>query len=235
LFLAYHPTFPAGETIDVGKVIDHAFTYRAGLQVYFALPWYHAAPAPAPGLSKDGKAVAPPAPAPPPGQPWFSIGFWANWNEHYQGTAVAGTIGPGLGNGGVVVDPSQPSVSKIASGLTHWVDFGTRPAFWITDNIALQGQFSGVYESNDTNASGFPGYGKNGWLGVFDVGPVIKPKGGYYTRPEIRFFATYAIWSDSLKGVTTPAQEAGGGDYMPPYNGNTNHGWLFGTQVEWYF
>jgi maltoporin len=236
LFLAYHPLTPAGQTIDVGKVIDHAFTYRAGFQLYFALPWYHAAPAPAPGMSKDGKAVAPPAPAPAPGQPWFSIAFWANWNEHYQGTAVAGDTGPGLGIGGNVVAPNAPTVSKIASGLTHWVDFGTRPAFWIADNIAIQGQFAGVYESNDTNgSSGFPGYGKNGWLGVFDVGPVIKPKGGYYTKPEIRFFATYAIWSDSLKGLTTPVQENGGGTYMPPYNGNTNHGWLFGTQVEWYF
>jgi sucrose porin len=131
----------------------------------------------------------------------------------------------------------QPStVSRIASGRTHWFDIGTRPAVWVADNVAIQGQFSGVYESNDTNgSSGFPGFGKNGWLGVFDVGPVIKPKGGYYTKPEIRFFATYAIWSDSLKGLTTPVQENGGGTYMPPYNGNTNHGWLFGTQVEWFF
>jgi hypothetical protein len=34
--------------------------------------------------------------------------------------------------------------------------------------------------------------------------------------------------------MTTPAQE-NGTDWMPPYNGNTNHGWLFGTQVEWFF
>jgi LamB porin len=88
--------------------------------------------------------------------------------------------------------------------------------------------------SNNTNGSGFPGFGKNGWLGVFDVGPVIKPKGGYYTKPEIRFFATYATWSDSLKGMATPVQEWGT-PFMPPYNGNTNHGWLFGTQVEWFF
>jgi maltoporin len=237
LFLFYHPTTPAGQTIDVGKVIDHAFTYRAGFQVYFALPWYHAAPAPAPGMTKDGKEVAaPPAPAPAPGQPWFSIGFWANWNEHYGGSAVGGSTGPGVGIGGNVVAPGAATISKVASGHTHWFDVGTRPAFWIADNIALQGQFSGVYESNDTSgSSGFPGFGKNGWLGVFDVGPVIKPKGGYFTRPEIRFFATYAIWSDSLKGLTTPVQENGGGTYMPPYNGNTNHGWLFGTQVEWFF
>jgi len=47
-------------------------------------------------------------------------------------------------------------------------------------------------------------------------------------------FATYAIWSDSLRGLTTPQGEFGT-PFMPPYNGNTNHGWLFGTQVEWFF
>ncbi|MBV8216265.1 MAG: carbohydrate porin [Verrucomicrobia bacterium] len=237
LFLHYHPLTPAGVEINTGDSQDHGFTYRAGFQVYFAFPWYSAAPAPAPaGLSKDGKAVAAPAPAPAPGLPWFSVGLWANWNDSYNGSAVGGSTGPGIGLGGNVANPNEPFASKVASGHAHWVDFGTRPAFWIADNIAIQGQFSGVYESNTTNgASGFPGFGHSGWLGVFDVGPVIKPKGGYFTRPEIRFFATYAIWSDHLKGLTTPIQENGGGDYAPPYNGNTNHGWLFGTQVEWYF
>jgi len=86
-------------------------------------------------------------------------------------------------------------------------------------------------------SSAFGGLGKSGWLGLFDVGPVIKPKGGYFTKPELRFFATYAVWSNSLKGMVTPAQEGagGGGGFIPPYNGNTTHGWLFGTQVEWYF
>jgi maltoporin len=224
-----------GNTVTT-DAINHSFVYRAGFQAYVALPWYHAEPAPAPGMSKDGKAVAAPGPAPAPGLPWFSVGLWANWNESYNGSAVGGSTGPGIGNTGNVVSPNTPIVSKIASGRVHWVDFGTRPAFWITDNIALQGSFAGVYESNNLNgASGFPGFGKSGWLGVFDVGPVIKPKGGYYTRPELRFFATYSIWSNSLKGLTTPAGENGGGDYMAPYNGNTNHGWLFGTQIEWYF
>jgi maltoporin len=238
LFLAYHPNTPAGQEINVGDVQDHGFTYRAGFQAYIALPWYHAAPAPAPGLSKDGKAVAPVGPAPAPALPWFSVGLWADWNESYNGSAVAGTVGPGVGLGGNVANPNVPISSKIASGHTHWVEFGTRPAIWIADNIAIQGQFSGTYESNTTGgASGFPGFGHSGWLGVFDVGPVIKPKGGYYTRPEIRLFATYAVWSDHLKGVVDPIQEGGGGGggYAPPYNGNTNHGWLFGTQVEWYF
>jgi maltoporin len=236
LFLAYHPLTPAGTTINVGDVINHSFRYRAGFQSYFALPWYHSEPAPVAGMSKDGKAVAPMGPAPAPGKPWFSVGLWANWQETYAGSAIAGNSGPGIGAGGNVVDPGAPVVSKVVSGHVHDIDFGMRPAVWITDNIAFQGQFAGMWESNNNfNASGFPGFGsRHGWLGTFDFGPVIKPKGGYYTRPELRFFATYAIWSDSLKGMTTPVGEFST-PFMPPYNGNTNHGWLFGTQVEWYF
>ena len=109
-----------------------------------------------------------------------------------------------------------PIVNKIVSGHVHDVQFGMRPAIWFADNIALQGQFSGTWESNNTNGSGYPGFGHSDWLGVFDVGPVIKPKGGYYTKPEIRFFATYALWSDSLRGMVTPAQE-NGNDWVPPY------------------
>ena len=234
LFLFYHPNFPAGNTINIGDAIDHSFLYRAGFQCYFALPWYHAA-APVAETSKEGKGVVPPqAPAPAP-VPWFSVGLFADWEESYEGSAVGGTTGPGVGAfGGNIVKPSEGIVSKVVSGHVHDVQFGTRPCFWLTDNIAIQGQFSGNYESNNRNGSGYPGFGKSGWLGVFDVGPVIKPRGGYYTRPEFRFFATYAVWSDSLKGMVTPAQEDGN-DWVPPYNGNQNHGWLFGTQVEWFF
>jgi LamB porin len=233
LVLARHPGFTG--TINVGDVINHAFEYRAGFQLYFALPWYHSEPAPSvAGTSKDGKAVAAPGPARAPGLPWFSVALFGDWQEYYQGSAVAGQTGPGNGVGGAVVDPTAAFVNKIVSGRVHDFQFGTRPAIWFSDNLALQGQFSAQYESNNTNGSGFPGFGKNGWLGVFDVGPVIKPKGGYYTKPEIRFFATYATWSDSLKGMATPVQEWGT-PFMPPYNGNTNHGWLFGTQVEWFF
>ena len=50
-------------------------------------------------------------------------------------------------------------------------------------------------------------FDKSGWLGAFVVAAVIKPKGGYYNKPELPFFATDAIESDSLKGMVTPSQE----------------------------
>jgi maltoporin len=232
LFLFRHPGYVG--TVNIGDALNHGFNYRAGFQVYVALPWYHSEPAPVTGTSKDGKGVAP-APAPAPGLPWFSVALFGDWQEAYSGFAVGGQTGPGIGLGGNVVNPNEPIVNKVISGHVHDVQFGTRPAIWFADNIALQGQFSAQWESNTSAvSSGYPGFGKEGWLGVFDVGPVIKPKGGYYTKPEIRFFATYAVWSNSLKGTATPVQEFGT-PFMPPYNGNTTHGWLFGTQVEWFF
>ena len=231
-FLFQHPGFKG--QVNIGDALDHGFNYRAGFQLYLAGPWYHSEPAPVAGTSKDGKSVAA-GPAAAPAQPWFSVAFFGDWQESYSGFAVGGQTGPGLGLGGVEVNPNQAIVNRVISGHVHDVQFGTRPAIWFADNIALQGQFGAQWESNTgAVSSGFPGFGKEGWLGVFDVGPVIKPKGGYYTKPEIRFFATYAIWSDSLKGMATPVQEFGT-PFMPPYNGNTNHGWLLGTQVEWFF
>jgi len=47
-------------------------------------------------------------------------------------------------------------------------------------------------------------------------------------------YTTYTIWTPSLNGTTTPVQEDGN-DCLPPNKRNTNHGWPFGTQVEWFF
>jgi len=71
-------------------------------------------------------------------------------------------------------------------------------------------------------------FGRAGTMGIFSIAPTIKPKGGYFTRPELRLFGTYSIWSNSLKGTTTPIGEGGNtSGAAPPYNGNTNQGWLF--------
>jgi maltoporin len=219
-----HPGLLPGQTISTQNAIDHQRTFRAGFQLYFALPWTHSEPAPVvAGNSKDGKSVAPMGPAPAPALPWFSIGLFGDWQHSDAGTFLAS-------------NPGQ-SETKIISGVTNDLQGGIRPAFWLADNIALQGQFSAQYESNNRATPGIvEAYGRPGTMGIFSFGPVIKPKGGYFTRPEFRLFATYAVWTNSLKGVVTPIQENGiNGDFQPPYNGNTNHGWLFGSQVEWFF
>ena len=39
-------------------------------------------------------------------------------------------------------------------------------------------------------------------------------KGGFFTRPEIRLFATYAIWSNSLKGTSASGNSSSTGNGM---------------------
>jgi maltoporin len=152
--------------------------------------------------------------------PVFSLSAWAFWEQSNDGFFVAGTNAAG--------------VNKVVSGNRNIWQFGIRPAFWIADNFAIQGQAFGSYQDNNRTSPGTNSFGRSGTMGVFTIAPTLKPKGGYFTRPELRVFATYSIWTPSLQGATTPIQE-GGNDYAPPYNGNTDHGWLFGTQVEWYF
>jgi hypothetical protein len=73
-------------------------------------------------------------------------------------------------------------------------------------------------------AATFAGYNLNRALGRVNADGSIKPKGGYFTRPEFRVFGTYAICDHALRG------SIGGTPYQ-----NSNQGWMFGTQVEWFF
>jgi maltoporin len=149
----------------------------------------------------------------------FSLGVWANWEYNDNGTQALGF-------------DSHDNL-KIASGSRNIVSAGIRPVFWVSDSIAIQGAAAGSYIDNVRSGSSGGGnnisFGRSGQEAVFTIAPTIKPKGGFFTRPEIRLFATYAIWSNSLKGTNA----SGGG--APPYNGNTNQGWLLGSQMEIWF
>jgi maltoporin len=151
--------------------------------------------------------------------PCFSLGIWANWEYNDQGFQPVGNTAN--------IQGTSTNIN-VASGSRNIVSAGIRPVWWISDNIAIQGVAAGSYIDNVRTSSGTPAFGRSGQEGIFTIAPTIKPKGGFFTRPEIRLFATYAIWSNSLKGTN-----ASGG--FPPYNGNTNQGWLIGSQMEIWF
>jgi maltoporin len=136
--------------------------------------------------------------------------------------------------GGSTVGPAF----RTTGGSRNTVGVGIRPVFWVTDWLALQGQAGWDWTSRDRvsslarNPDGSirnDTFGKSGSMGIFSIAPTIKPKGGFFTRPEFRVFATYAIWSNSLKGAI------GGADNGSPTYNNSNQGWLFGVQTEWFF
>jgi maltoporin len=227
-FIVKNPTTPTGTVIDAGQAIERTRTYRAGAMFV----WNP--------------------------NPCFSLGLWGIWNQDSAGERLiesfVNPVFPVQANG---VTPNL--VFKNAPATRNLWQVGARPVIWIADNIAIEGQVYGVWadnvrgwQSNGYNDFGgknglpvpHPGtlsptaFGRSGEMGVFTIAPTIKPKGGYYTRPELRVFATYSIWSNSWKGATTPIQEGGntGGFTPSPYaNAHANQGWLFGTQVEWYF
>jgi maltoporin len=210
--LVKNPATPAGAVINAGDAIQNQRRFRAG--AFFV--WNP--------------------------NPRFSVGVWGFWQQDSEGFRLQESF----------TNPVFPTatVIKNAPSTRNIYEGGIRPVFWLADNIAIQGQAYYGYIDNvrgfQTNQAGNvivnPGtlsptaFGRSGNMGVFTIAPTIKPKGGFFTRPELRVFATYAVWSDSLKGSTTSVQEGSNtGGFSPAPYAKSNDGWLFGTQVEWYF
>lgn len=149
--------------------------------------------------------------------------FWAYWNQTNNGFRSWGFN-------------TQKNEVITAPETSNIVGVGLRPVYWLVDNFAIQGSAGYNYVSNVRGYSDTAAFGRSGSIGIFSIAPTIKPKGGYFTRPEIRLFATYSIWSSSLKGTTTPVGEGGNtSGSVPPYNHNQNQGWLLGSQMELWF
>jgi maltoporin len=157
----------------------------------------------------------------------YSMDLWGYWDHSNQGFQTLGT------RSGTIANPSTTGPFVTSNATRNFYGVGVRPVWWILDNFAIQGQAGFNYVDNVRGYSGSNAFGNSGEFAVFTIAPTLKPRGGYFTRPEIRLFATYSIWSNSLKGTTTPVAEGGNtSGSAPPYNGNTNQGWLFGTQLE---
>jgi hypothetical protein len=230
-FLIQNPGTPAGVTINAGEAIQNTRTYRAGAMFV----WNP--------------------------NPCFSLGVWGIWNQDSMGERlIQSFVNP------VFPLTSTGAINRVfqnAPATRNLYTVGIRPIIWVADNIAIQGEvgwnyvdnvrgwqvngFTGTTTPGSNTANGLPiprpgtmsptAFSRSGNFLKFTIAPTIKPKGGYFSRPELRVFATYSIWSDSLRGATTPIQEGGntGGWTPSPYaNGKAQDGWLIGTQVEWY-
>jgi len=143
----------------------------------------------------------------------FSLGVWANWEYNDNQTVAIG-------------QDSHGNI-RFAGGSRNIVTVGIRPVYWIADNIAIQGAAGYSYINNDRANSGTNAFGGSGGMTQLTIAPTVKPKGGFFTRPEIRVFATWARWGSQLTGTTVNGTN-------PPYN-HTDQGWLIGSQMEIWF
>jgi maltoporin len=165
---------------------------------------------PPPTTKESGKGYVPPPPAPPPPS---GIGF-----------AVAASVWyeyDDQGFNGISGDSSRNSVGG-----------AIRPVLWLNDWFALQFEGGAQYTDRFRDDP----EGDSGYMAKFTFAPTIKPRGGWFSRPEIRVFATYAFWDDdayssALDGVIVFRDDGpGGADFQ-----GEDHGWAFGVQTEWFF
>jgi hypothetical protein len=162
------------------------------------------------------------------------------WNVNLCFVLISGILGPqqlGFQSLAQMPVPRKPSPTGPFTTANATRNLWCRRPNTDSDNFAIQGQAGFNYVDNVRAYSGSNAFGNSGEFAVFTIAPTIKPKGGYFTRPEIRVFATYSIWSSSLKGTVTPTGEGGNttNPSNPPYNGNSNQGWLIGSQLEIWF
>lgn len=95
-----------------------------------------------------------------------------------------------------------------------WQSFGVRPEWNLTDHASIAFE-AGVDHVNEFLST------PSGRLYKFTVAPQLKPGRGYFDRPALRAFATYALWSESWEGLVAPRTRFFDTD-----------GWSFGMQLE---
>jgi maltoporin len=78
-------------------------------------------------------------------------------------------------------------------GPAQWYSFGARPEVFFTKHLSLA--FDSGFD-RVTTSSGL----QTGWLRKISIAPQIGAGRLFMSRPVLRFFVTYANWSDGLRG-----------------------------------
>ncbi|MBY5944709.1 carbohydrate porin [Photobacterium rosenbergii] len=127
-----------------------------------------------------------------------------------------------------------------AGGERVWWTVGARPSYHFNEFFSLQ--FEAGYEHlKQNNTTQETNNGANGGMTKLTIAPTLHLEKGYWARPQLRVFATYAKWDESLKNINTgkhgysnyePNQGFGPGGAS--YAGKTE-GFNFGIQAEVWF
>lgn len=105
--------------------------------------------------------------------------------------------------------------------VIEWYSLAVRPIFFINDNVSLALELGVDYVDDEL-------HDRQGHLYKETVALQLARSRGFYERPVLRLFATYAQWSDDFRGSV---------GYKPddaPY-GKDTEGWSTGLQLEWWW
>ena len=110
-------------------------------------------------------------------------------------------------------DHGQASNSEI-----DWISTGVRPVIYFSQHINLAFEAGIDYVDDKIN-------NRSGTLSKLTTALQLSANRGFYSRPVMRFFVTFADWSDDFKGLigNTPGDA--------PYVDETQ-GWSIGAQAE---
>ncbi|MBB6824767.1 carbohydrate porin [Escherichia coli] len=137
-----------------------------------------------------------------------------------------------LGNGWHIAPSvmAQGSKDRYARGDSYeWVTLNTRLIKEVTQNFALA--FEGTYQYMDLKPEGYKDRNAvNGSFYKLTFAPTLKAGGlgDFFSRPELRLFATWMDWSSRLDNYAS--DDAFGGSGF-----NAGGEWNFGVQMETWF
>ncbi|MCO8171712.1 carbohydrate porin [Pseudomonas sp. 21LCFQ02] len=107
-----------------------------------------------------------------------------------------------------------------------WVSVGVRPVYAISDQLKL------IAEIGHDQIDAADGTRK---LSKFTVAPTWSPKGsGFWDRPEIRLYYTYAKWNRAAQQAANEMDEGSALSSTGAFN-SSRHGSNFGVQVEYWW
>ncbi len=107
------------------------------------------------------------------------------------------------------------------AGSQTWTSFGVRPVYALSDNFKLQLELG---HDRIKPAAG----GATQQLTKLTFAPTIAAAKGFWSRPELRAFVTYAKWNDAAQASATAGSTLSSSGV---FGGNTN-GTSAGLQVE---
>lgn len=99
--------------------------------------------------------------------------------------------------------------------------FGTRPIYHVNKHYAVAAEYGYTNVSDVIAPTGTSKEWEDATLHKFTLAPQFTADTGYWARPQIRFFATYAMWNKEAKGTIGEAVYA-----------NDENGFSTGAQLE---
>lgn len=137
-----------------------------------------------------------------------------------------------------IQDSLQVQISPDFSGMAvvghwnfknnyKWTYIGARPVYHMSDYFKIQAEagLNKVTAQNQAAAN----------LTKLTIAPTLVAGRGFWTRPELRFFYTYAKWNDKARdGVFGPGGGTVAGGAAGPFGTSTN-GSSYGFQAEAWF